>query len=231
MLQDFPKPNFPTRLQALYRRQRHRFKKNHLAGSSVRHTPPFNDLKSFENNFKLPQDFIDKWGIPFYRNIGRTDKEWINQLTSVRNEITADIIEKNLGDRNWRSRQTGAFFSAITSQNLNIDIIGTHLLKSEVSYAGSVYCQVLASFNLPKCVDYLNLYLDHYLTKADLWFDQRAAMEAILYLDGINATNHFERHINNWSEFLKNKAHWDKEITTDNLDKQLSIIETVRQFI
>jgi hypothetical protein len=205
--------------------------KLHISGASFRHTPPFNDLKSFDNDFELPQDFIDKWILPFYLNIGRSDKEWIYQLTSVKNEISADVIEKNLGDRNWRSRQTGAFFSAITSQTRYIDIIGTHLLKSEVSYAGSVYCQVLASFNLPECLDYLNFYLDYYLTRADLWFDQRAALEAILYLDRINATNHFDSHISNWSEFLKNKPHWDKEISTDNLEKQLTVIETVRQFI
>ena len=99
--------------------------KLHISGASFRHTPPFNDLKSFDNDFELPQDFIDKWILPFYLNIGRSDKEWIYQLTSVKNEISADVIEKNLGDRNWRSRQTGAFFSAITSQTRYIDIIGT----------------------------------------------------------------------------------------------------------
>ncbi len=204
--------------------------KLHVAGATVRHTAPFDDLKPFKNDFELTQDYIDKWVIPFYMNIGQSDNEWINKLTSVKKEITTDIIEKNLGDFNWRTRQTGAFFSAITNQTQFVDIIGTHLLKSEVCYAGGVYCKVFASFNLPKCVDYLNLYLDYYLTKPDLWFDQRDAMEAILYLDKINSTNHFDRHINNWAEFIKNKPYWDKEIKTDNLEKQLTVIETVRQY-
>ena len=204
--------------------------KLHVAGATIRHTPPFDELKPFKNELVLTQDFIDKWVIPFYMNIGHTDNEWINKLTSVKKEITTEIIGKNLGDFNWRTRQTGAFFSAITNQTQFIDIIGTHLLKSEVCYAGSVYCKVFASFNLPKCVDYLNLYLDYYLTKPDLWFDQRDAMEAILYLDKINSTNHFDRHIDNWTEFIKNKPYWDKEIKTDNLEKQLTVIETVRQY-
>jgi hypothetical protein len=204
--------------------------KLHVAGATVRHTPPFDELKPFKNDFELTQDFIDEWVIPFYMNIGHTDNEWINKLTSVKKEITADIIQKNLGDFNWRTRQTGAFFSAITNQTQFIDIIGTHLLKSEVCYAGGIYCQVFASFNLPKCVDYLNLYLDYYLTKPDLWFDQREAMEAILLLDKLNSTNHFERHTSNWTEFIKNKPYWDKEITTDNLVKQLTIIETVKKY-
>ena len=204
--------------------------KLHVAGATVGHTPPFDDLKPLKNDFELTQDFIDKWVIPFYMNIGQTDNEWIDKLTSVKKEITTDIIQKNLGDFNWRTRQTGAFFSAITNQTQFIDFIGTHLLKSEVCYAGGVYCKVFASFNLPKCVDYLNLYLDYYLTKPDLWFDQRDAMEAILYLDKINSTNHFDRHINNWTNFIKNKPYWDKEIKTDNLEKQINVIQTVRKY-
>lgn len=205
--------------------------KLHIAGATVRHPPPFDDLKPFKNDVELPQHFIDKWVIPFYMNIDQTDKEWLDKLTSVKNEITTDIIQKNLGDFDWRTRQTGAFFSAITNRKQFIDIIGTHLLKSEVCYAGAIYCKVFASFNLPKCVEYLNLYLDYYLTKPDLWFDQREAMEAILYLDRMNSTHHFDRHISNWTEFIKNKPYWEKEITTDNLEKQLIIIETVKKYI
>jgi hypothetical protein len=203
--------------------------KLHVAGATVRHTPPFDELKPLKNDFELSQSFIDKWVVPFYMNIGLTDNEWINKLTSAKCEITADIIQKNLGDFNWRTRQTGAFFSAITNQTQFIDIIGTHLLKSEVCFAGGVYCKVFASFNTTKCVEYLNLYLDYYLTKPDLWFDQRYAIEAILYLDKINTTNHFDRHIGNWIEFIKNKPYWDKEITTDDLEEQLAVIETVKK--
>ncbi|GGD36342.1 DUF6000 family protein [Flavobacterium orientale] len=202
--------------------------KLHIAGATIRHTPPFDDLKPFNNNFELEKDFIDRWIIPYYLNIGNTNTEWINKLTTIKHEITTDIIQTNLGDFNWRSRQTGAFFAAITNQTQFIDSIGTHLLKSEVAFAGKVYCKVFASFNLPKCVDYLNLYLDYYLTKHDLWFEQRDAMEAILYLDKLNATNHFEKHFSLWTEFIKNKPNWEVEIKTDNLEKQLKIIETVK---
>lgn len=202
--------------------------KLHVAGATVRHTSPFDDLKPFKNDLELTQDFIDKWVIPYYMNIGHTDNDWINKLTSIKSEITSDIIQKSLGDFNWRTRQTGAFFSAILDQQQFIEIIGTHLLKSEVCYAGGIYCKVFASFNTTKCVEYLNQYLDYYLTKPDLWFDQREAMESLLYLDRINATNYFERHISNWTEFIKNKPYWDKEISTNKLEKQLTLIETVK---
>jgi hypothetical protein len=203
--------------------------KLHVAGATVRHKSPFDDLQSFSNDIELSQEFCNKWVIPFYLNVGKTDEDWIEKLFSAKCEITPDIIEKNLGDFNWRTRTVGAFFSAITNQRQFIDIIGTHLLKSEVCYAGGMYCQVFASFNTPRCIDYLNLYLDYYLSKPDLWFDQRDAMEAILYLDKLNATNHFERHIAAWTNFIRNKPNWPKEITTHFLESQLVVINMVRQ--
>ncbi|SHM91816.1 DUF6000 family protein [Flavobacterium chilense] len=204
--------------------------KLHIAGATVRHNSPFGELQSFKNDFELSQDFINKWVVPFYMNINDVSDEWTNKLVSVKGEISTHIIQNNLGDFNWRTRQTGAFFSAITNQVQFIDIIGTHLLKSEVCYAGSVYSKVLAYFNSEKCVEYLNLYLDYYLLKPDLWFDQTAVMEAILYLDKINSTNYFERHSDNWLKFIKNKPYWNKEISTVNLEEQLKVIERVSQF-
>lgn len=166
----------------------------HTAGATVRHMSPFDHFTSFRHGLDLSQAFIDEWVIPYYMKLRRTDADWVQTLALAKNRITDDIIEKNLGDFNWRTRQTGAFFAAITNQRTFIDIVGTHLLKSEVCYAGAIYCVVLASFNEPACVDYLNQYLDYYLAHPECFFDQTQAMEAIRYLDGINGTRHFERH-------------------------------------
>lgn len=202
--------------------------KLHIAGATIQHKNPFDSLTAFKNNDELSKDFLNKWVIPFYMKIGNTDSEWYNQLKTIKPEITKEIIKKNLGDFNWRTRQTGAFFSAITNQSEFIDIIGTHLLKSEVCYAGRIYCKVLAYFNTPKCVEYLNIYLDYYLKRSDLWFDQRDALEAICYLDKLNSTHHFDKHLENWGEFLLNKPHWEKEISIENLEKQINFIENLK---
>jgi hypothetical protein len=204
--------------------------KMHVAGATVQHKSPFDSLRPFNNDFDLSRKFIDEWVAPFYQKLARADKEWIDQLISIKCEIKKDIIQTCLGDFNWRTRQTGAFFAAMLGETNFIDIIGTHLLKSEVCYAGSVYCKVLASFNTTKCVEYLNLYLDYYLSKPDLWFDQKAAMQALLFLDKRNATNYLERHVSNWQEFIRNKPNWEKEISTAGLEKQLAVIETVRKY-
>ncbi|MFP5439223.1 MAG: DUF6000 family protein [Bacteroidia bacterium] len=203
----------------------------HTSGATVRHHTPFEMLESFKNDVELSKEFIEKWVIPFYMDIGQVSETWVNKLLSVKDEITTDITKKNLGDFDWRTRQTGAFFAAIKNQTEFLDIIGIHLLKSEVTYAGKVYCEVLASFNLPESVDYLNQYLDYYLKRPELYFDQREAMEAILYLDRKNGTNHFGMHANNWKNFIKDKPYWPEEINTDSLEKQLHLIETVKQKI
>jgi hypothetical protein len=202
--------------------------KLHVAGATVRAQTPFSNLQSLENGYQLTPDFLAEWVRPFYHEIGHTDQQWVKILTSRKSGITEEVISKCLGDFNWRTRQTGAFFSAITNQKQFIKPIGEHLLKSEVCYAGGVYCMVLASFNTKDCVDYLNTYLNYYLTRTDLWFDQREAMEAILYLDKINQTQYFERHQHLWLKFIENKTNWNRDIATTNLEAQLALIEKVR---
>ncbi|MBA3898907.1 MAG: hypothetical protein H0X62_01660 [Bacteroidetes bacterium] len=47
-------------------------------------------------------------------------------------------------------------------------------------------------------------------------------------MDRINSTNYFDKHIDNWTKFIKNKSYWDKEIETEDLEKQVRIIQTLR---
>lgn len=206
----------------------------HIAGAIVRHKPPFDELKTLTNEHELSQEFMDKWVIPFFMNInhyyGHLDAQWINRLKLIKAEITTDIIEQLLGDFGWQTRHTGAFFAAIGNHTQFIDVMGTHLLKSEVCFAGGTYCKVFASFNTPQCVDYINLYLDYYLTKPDLWFDQTDAMEAIAYLDKINHTNHLDKHMDNWLLFIQNKPNWQREISTEHLENTLNVIEAVKLY-
>lgn len=202
--------------------------KQHVAGATATHKTRFEALISLKNDFGLSQQFIDEWTIPYYMEIGqRSDGEWINKLKTIRPKITPEIIERSLGDFNWRTRQTGAYFAAITNRDQYIEAIGTHLLKSEVTYAGSIYCTVLSYFNTN--IDYLNTYLEYYLGKPDLWFDQREAMQAIAYLDKINNTNHLEHHWDNWLKFISNKPYWEEEITTERLEKQIEVIKAIAE--
>ena len=201
----------------------------HSAGATVRQNSTFDELPSFINADELSQDFIDTWVVPFYMSIGDTHKSWKNQLIQANEKITKEIIVKLLGDFDWRSRQTGAFFAAIKNFTDLTDIIGIHLLKSEVCYAGQVFAYTFASFNTDKSIEYLDRYLTYYLLQPDLWFDQGEAMEALTYLDKINNTNLVSKHSENWIKFIANKPNWSKKITTDRLESQLALIKKIQQ--
>ncbi|MEZ4888534.1 MAG: DUF6000 family protein [Chitinophagales bacterium] len=205
--------------------------KLHSAGATVMHKSPFENLQSYQNEIEIDQLFRRKWVIPFYLKLHRNDNEWINKIVGIYQEISDEVILKNLGDFNWRTRSIGAFFAAIKDKSEFIEIIGTHLIKSEVCYAGRTYAKVLAYFNDEKGNEYLERYLEYYLKQKDLYFDQINVFRAVKYIDETNATNKIERYLNDWKEYAKGKFLYDeedKEIETDDLRQQIETIEKIK---
>lgn len=183
----------------------------HSAGATVRHASIFNHLETHKNDFELTQEFINKWVIPLYMKIRNTnDNEWVEYLKQFKDEITEEVTLTLLSDFNWRTRTIGAYLSALKNYEDQIDIIGIHLLKSEVCYAGDLYAMVLAYYNTPKTIEYLNTYLDYYLQKPELYFDQESVLEAIAYLDMVNNTNNLSKHIKQWNTMLENRGEISK---------------------
>ncbi len=179
----------------------------HTAGATVRHASVFNHLETYRNDFELSEEFIDKWVLPLYMNIRNMhDRSWVDYLIQYKEDITEKITLALLGDFNWRTRTVGAYLSALKGYSNQIDIIGTHLLKSEVCYAGDLYAVILAYYNQPETVAYLNRYLEYYLQKPELYFDQEAVLETIAYLDTVNKTNHLSRHWNQWNVMLESRG-------------------------
>lgn len=175
----------------------------HSAGATVRHLSNFESLKTYKNDFELSKEFISKWVNPFYMEIGsRIDDNWIENVKEISNEITQDITLRLLGDFNWRTRLVGAYFSGIKGYTNQIEIIGTHFLKSEVCCVGHIYALVLASYNEKATLDYLTNYLDYYLQKPELYFDQESVLSAIKYLDQKNGTTLFKNHSVDYSNLL-----------------------------
>lgn len=206
----------------------------HVAGATVVHNGPFDSLTTPQNKEDLDQDFIDKFVVPFYMNLGglgnRKDK-LKDEIKEVLPVVTSETVASLLGDFNWRTRSVGAFFAALKNVTEFQDQIGRLLLKSEVCYAGTSYCLTLAEFNNQKSVDYLNQYLDYYLTKKDLWFDQGDAMGAIAYLDKRNGTNELKLHLDNWNDFVSNKDNWDLERSIDHFEKKLRALKEVKKYV
>ncbi|QIL74618.1 DUF6000 family protein [Hymenobacter sp. HDW8] len=184
----------------------------HMAGATVRHRNPFEQLEAFRNDEELSEEFIEKWVLKFYMtSLNKLDAQTMEAFVTASKEVTPDVVRHLLGDFDWRPRIVGAYFAAIKGYTELTDIIGVHLLKSEVCYAGSGYALALATFGGDQSIEYLKMYLDFYLNRKDLWFDQGSVLAA-LYT--ISPTEH-NQYLNNWRKYKSDKPY-------SNLDNSIA---------
>ena len=200
----------------------------HSSGATVRHKNPFEELEIPRNADEMQIDFVDKWVAPFYMIIpADADNATIKNFATAAKEIDLETTTKLLGYFDWRSKITGAYFAAINNYKQLEDIIGRHLLKSEVCYAGAGYSLALACFTTENSKQYLRKYLEYYLERKDLWFDQADAFCALEYLDK-EAANQF---MNKWESFISDKPNWNLKKSREHFAKSLDTIEKIKQLI
>ena len=204
--------------------------KLHVAGATVRHQHPFSQLSIPQNAEELSDEFIEKWVTPFYMT-SFSNGAFLENLKPVAHELSEEVVSHLLGDFNWRTRIVGAWFSAIKQYAEFEQVIGNLLLRSDVCYAGVGYCIALASFNTDASIEFLCRYLDYYLNRPDLWFDQGAAMGALAYLDSINQTQHLERLTPSWEKFVSNKPHWNLARSIESFAKQMEEVLLIKSAI
>lgn len=198
----------------------------HVAGATVRHNSPFEILEHYDNGHKLELEFIKKWVHPFYMFSINQPDEYIKNFNPVRAELNSEIAKKLLGDFNWRTRIVGAHFAMINEYRELETIIGIHLLKSQVCYAGTGYCLALASFNSENGIDFLKRYLDYYLTRKDLFYDQRDAMAALNWTDRINGTSEMDKFLPKFTEWSNGQDKLEIEIA--RFDNQMESINKIK---
>ena len=198
----------------------------HISGATVRHKNPFEEIEVPRNGEEFTEEFVDKWVVPFYMNsLSNSDDTVIKAFADTAKEIDRTIVLKLLSDFDWRTRITGAFFSAINDYQEFEDIIGRHLLKSEVCYAGSGYCLALATFGTDNAKKYLVSYLDYYLDRKDLWFDQADAFCALEHLDKHQA----DKLINKWNEFVADKEYWSLEKSRKHFANCITTLDKIKE--
>ncbi|CAM5231027.1 DUF6000 family protein [Streptomyces tanashiensis] len=93
----------------------------------------------------------------------------------------------------WRSRLTAAWLIGVGRRTSFRERIGDLLLASEVCYSGGGYCFALARFGTHADAEILIAYLDRYLPRTDLRYDQPEALGALLRLDAHLGTHHADR--------------------------------------
>jgi hypothetical protein len=196
----------------------------HSAGATIRHKNPFEHLDVPRNDDKLTKEFADKWISPYYMTLMfDPGEEKIKTFVNGADQFTIDNTKKLLGYFDWRPKITAAYFAAINNHIELEDIIGNLLLKSEVCDAGRAYCFALAIFGSERSKDYLKKYLEYYLSRKELWFDQAYAFCALEYLD----ENESKLFLDDWNEFVSNKPNWglknSREILLASIENLLNI--------
>ena len=175
----------------------------------------------------LPYEIVEKWVKPLYFGLNKPHVE--NFVRQHKSLITDDLIIQLLERYDWRPRKTAAYLCALTGRISFLDQMGRLLLRSDVCCAGSTYCMALAEFNTSESIYFLTQYLDYYLTKTDLWFDQNCAMGAVAYLDKINSTRILDNYHDPWTEFVKNKPHWNQEMDFPEFEKAMELLQRLKR--
>jgi hypothetical protein len=160
----------------------------------------------------------------YMTSIANLDQATLQQFAQASSSINTGIVALLLGDFNWRTRSCGALFAAINNYVEFEEVIGNHLLKSEVCYAGAAYCLALARFSTDSAKNYLITYLNYYLDRNDLYFDQADAYCALEYLDK-NAAGNFN---NKWLSFTADKPNWNLARSREHFNAQMTAIERIR---
>jgi hypothetical protein len=196
----------------------------HSAGAIVSVASPFADLQVTVSEKPITREVAEAWVRPFYM-LDIADVAAVEAaICPVARRIDERLVSELLSYLNWRPRVVAAEFAAIRDLRGSLDEIGRLLLRSDVCYAGRAYCLTLAAFNTKAASEYLSRYLEYYLTRPDLWFDQGDALAAVVCLDEANGTSVFERFEGAWARFAADKPQWDLDYSVKQFARRLQAV-------
>lgn len=201
----------------------------HSAGATVQHAGLYSDLEVPSSMNPLSDEIISKWIAPFYMWGIRSPEQFIASYSPIRGEITVDLCRSLLVSFNWRPRIVAAYFAAIEKFTELEEHIGRLLLRSDVCYAGQGYALALGIFNTVGSIDFLKRYLDHYLKRNDLWFDQPDAMAALHFTDCLNGTSNFDDYLPLWQAFVSDKPKHDLNGVLELFRQDVANVERIRK--
>ncbi|MDX3214757.1 DUF6000 family protein [Streptomyces sp. ME02-6991-2B] len=155
----------------------------------------------------------------------------MRRLSEDSGVITAEEIATLL-EGGWRERRTATWLVAVSRRTEFRERLGELLLASEVCCAGLAYCVALASFGTPRDSELLVAYLDRYLRRPDLAYDQTAAMGALLFIDLNLRGDQAARFLGSgalWQQWLQDAPHMQG--TTEPTPSSLSLIRRLCAFV
>ena len=200
---------------------------------STKYPIPFGHLKSYFNGFQYFSEEFNKW-CNIYWDFeltlqGEEQKElWILKMRQLMPDLTIDIALQFLGKLGWRERFNGGYLAALGNYCELTEIMGVHLIKSESIIAARAYLIALTKFNTDISRSYIEEYLNYYLLKPDLHFDQHLAISALQYLDEVNGTRYIDQFQDKWKAYqMKIPSNHIKQIDPSLFAKQIDIINKI----
>ncbi|MDQ0788293.1 DUF6000 family protein [Streptomyces sp. B3I8] len=145
---------------------------------------------------------------------GRNRTKFLRKLGQAAGEISPRELDTLL-DGGWRERKTAAWLVAVAGRSEFRDRLGELMLASEGPYAGQAYCVALASFGTRTDADLLVAYLDRYLRRPDLYYDQTAVLGALLLLDAKLGADYAARFLapdGLWQQWIDGPPSKDGEV-------------------
>lgn len=148
----------------------------------MRHANQDPELYALVHRFVTPGRRYLKLGGSALRLAEPERTHFVRSLGEAAGEITPHELGILL-DGGWRERKTAAWLIAVAGRTGFRDRLGELLLASEGPYAGQAYCVALATFGTSADAGLLAAYLDRYLARFDLDYDQGPAIGALLLID------------------------------------------------
>ncbi|WP_432060767.1 DUF6000 family protein [Streptomyces sp. S1] len=181
----------------------------------IRHDP---EVQALYRRYCLPEHRYLKLGGAVLRMSPEEYEPFLHALARDARAVT-DAELTLLFEGGWRERRTAAWLVAVSRRDRFRGRLGALLLESEVCCAGGAYCMALASFGTARDADLLAAYLDRYLHRPDLAYDQPTAMGALAYTDSVlrsDRAGHFLQEGGLWRRWFQDASpmHGDDGVST-----------------
>ncbi|MFE5484043.1 DUF6000 family protein [Streptomyces sp. NPDC056527] len=175
----------------------------------IRHAHEDAELRALVRRYVTPERRYLKLGGSMLRLQGSEYDRFVRALGEDAALIAPHEIATLL-EGGWRERRTAAWLIAVSRRTEFRERLGELLLASEVCCAGPAYCVALAGFGTPRDADLLAAYLDRYLRRPDLAYDQLVAMGALTFVDLNLASTQASRFLGAdglWHQWLNDASH------------------------
>ncbi|MGV9313603.1 DUF6000 family protein [Streptomyces sp. NPDC003691] len=189
------------------------------------------ELSALVRRYVTPERRYLKLGGGLLRMPSPEYDRFLRRLSEDAGVITPHEIA-TLFEGGWRERRTAAWLVAVSRRTEFRGRIGELLLASEVCCVGLAYSVALAGFGTARDADLLADYLDRYLRRPDLGYDQTVVMGALQLIDLNLGGGHAERFREPgglWQQWLHDAPHMQGD--SDPTPSLVSLIRRLCAFV